>query len=219
MLQSLDFPGANALDIGELYFNENGGVDLMASAGGTLNSIVNQAATPVKYGYEAVTGRDPFSNAPTSRKQAPLMEAFQNLRVHLGTDPQEARDAGAGWGGFTDKVLGIGSLIPATRPLVGTFEGLGRYTSLLRDVTQPGDRGAETGLGRIGSNIAQEGFGMFAPFKVKRMSNDQRLRSLRNDISNNLSLRQTRSKPQTQRSELETKAMDAERLLNRNLRR
>ena len=89
MLQSFDFPGANAFDFGELYFNENGGVDLMASAGGTLNSLVNQATTPVKYGYEAVTGRDPFSNAPTSRKQSPLVEAFHNLRVHLGADPKK----------------------------------------------------------------------------------------------------------------------------------
>ena len=219
MLQSLDFPGANAFDFGELYFDENGTPNLGASLYGTANSIVNQAATPVKYGYEVATQRDPFSNSPLVQKQSPLMQAFQNLQVHLGKDPKEAYNAGAGYGGFADMALGVGSLIPATRPLVGTVEGLSRYSNLLRDMTQAGDTPADSGLGRVGSNIVQEGFGMFAPFKVKRMSNDQRLRSLRNDLSNNLSARQTRNKRESNRSELEKKAMDAERLLTRNLKR
>ena len=219
MLQSLDFPGANAFDIGELYFDENGMPNLGASLYGTANSIVNQAATPVKYGYEIATQRDPFSNSPLVQKQSPLMQAFQNLQVHLGKDSKEAYNAGAGYGGAADMLLGVGSLIPATRPLVGTVEGLSRYSNLFRDLTQAGDTPEDSGLGRIGSNVMQEGFGMFAPFKVKRMSNDQRLRSLRNDLSNNLSARQTRNKRESNRSELEKKAMEAERLLTRNLKR
>lgn len=219
MLQSLDFPGANAFDFGEIYFNENGGVNLGASTYGTANSLVNQAATPVKYLYQTASQRDPFNNSPLVQKQDPLMQAFQNLQVHLGKDPQEARDDGAGYGGLVDAALGVGSLIPATRPLVGAVSGASRYTNLLRDLTQPGATSEDTGIGRIGSNIVQEGFGMFAPFKVKRMNSDQRLRSLRNDLSNNLFARGTNSKPKSQRSELETKAMDAERLLNRNLRK